>query len=141
MPPNILPLTQQEHRAKAQRNRNLCDRLDASDIDFPEWRFVVRFYALMHEVDEFLKRSNNAVRHDPARLRSHMERNERLRNDHPDVWKKYEPRYNDSVVARYGSVSMIRKFNRKYFRKLEEEWLPEIEDLIRPPADNTGSAG
>jgi len=83
------------HAALARRTQIVLDRLLQTCDANPEWVATVAFYKAVHIVEAVFKHEDGSDSID------HGERNQRLRQDHPDIWKLYAPLWMASKIARY----------------------------------------
>ena len=79
------------HRAKAEKNLRF---LGIIPDEYADWLATVAFYSAVHYVQAVFAR-------DGVSSRSHFELNQRLRRQHPDIWRQFKPLYNASRLARY----------------------------------------
>jgi hypothetical protein len=83
------------HAALARRTQAVLDILLRSCDANPDWVATVAFYKAVHIVEAVFKHE------DGSDSIGHGDRNLRIRQDHPDIWRLYAPLWMASKVARY----------------------------------------
>jgi hypothetical protein len=127
-----------EHLATAKRFRAMYDAIPP---EFPEGRALALFYSAMHYVEAVaaLSKKDNRV---------HPQRKQFIIENHPTMWKFYEPLMQSSEKARYmtgGAFTMNAAAVEDYLRKKHhvaiERWAlsqmpasenPEPKPLVAP---------
>ena len=110
--------TEKQHLAKARHNQRM---LETVDPQFPDWIATVAFYAAVHLVEA------GFIRQGGSNSNKHSERNRRLKQHFPGVWRKFQPLWNLSKVARYDADQLI---SRKTAQHIVSSSLPSLEKAI-----------
>lgn len=82
----------QQHRQKSERNQEFVDQI--LGLGFHEWTAIAIFYKAVHLVEMMFAQSG-------VHSQTHQERNESLRDNHPDLYREFHPLFNFSLMARY----------------------------------------
>lgn len=123
MPPH------QAHLAKAKENAALYETLTTLPAD---WQAVVLFYSAVHYVEtlcDVLGHGHNTV---------HTERDSYVMNKHPALWPPYKRLKNESVKARYLTMSQAKGGNdwkKSCFsmtpQTVASELVPKLDEIVR----------
>jgi HEPN domain-containing protein len=135
MPMHFMKATEQQHLAKAQKNRQLSTALETQLTDYRDWQVITVFYAAVHLVQAYLRAKTSAY------PQTHQERDE-LINRLPDLKPLYVP-YNElkrvSVKSRYACLP-VNQYDVNEARKQYDIIRAHIDKLLAPPALPTPQA-
>jgi len=106
------------HLQKAESNQTFLETI--SD-QFADWLAIVAFYKAVHLVEAMFARDG-----DPSH--SHVDRNRRLKQRHPEIWLQFRPLYDASKWLRYTDRSISPQRIRE---ELVGKRLRTVESLIR----------
>lgn len=133
---HFMKATEQQHRAKAQKNRQLSSDLEAKLADYREWQVTTVFYAAVHLVQAYLRAKTSAY------PQTHQERDE-LINRLPDLKPLYVP-YNElkrvSVKSRYACLP-VNQFDVDEARKQYDIIRQHIDRLLAPTGVQPAQGG
>lgn len=113
------------HAALARRNQAVLDRLLPACDQHPEWVVTVAFYKAVHIAEAVFKHEDGSDSID------HFDRNQRLRQDHPNIWRLYSPLWMASKVARYLESGEPGTSGHKTFSTFAEHRSPnQVRNLV-----------